>query len=128
MKIKIILILLITSLACKGQIKIGDITISDSLAKEYFLDCYQRPDTFKKKYSGISYVNGGERFMTNYEIEQKNEMENFNSWLDKNKIKVLRKYGNYKGEKYTEDEWYLVPRTPSASDFAEFIRRKNKQP
>lgn len=28
-----------------GQIKIGDITVSNDVAKEYFLDCKQKPDT-----------------------------------------------------------------------------------
>lgn len=31
-----------------AQIKIGDIIISDSLAKEYFIDCYQHPETLQK--------------------------------------------------------------------------------
>ena len=28
----------------KGQIKFGDITVPDSVAKEYFLDCWKHPD------------------------------------------------------------------------------------
>lgn len=111
-----------------AQIKIGDITISDSLAKEYFLDCHKHPDTLKKKYPNVSYADGAERMMSDLEIKQKIEMDRFNQWLDENNIKVLRKYGNHNGIKYIEDEWYLMPRQPSASDFAAFMRRKYKQP
>jgi hypothetical protein len=41
-----VLILCLLATSVKGQdIKIGDIAISDSLAKNYFLWCYQHPDT-----------------------------------------------------------------------------------
>lgn len=36
----------VVAFSCIGaQIKIGDITVSESIAKDYFLWCYQNPDT-----------------------------------------------------------------------------------
>lgn len=43
---KLLLFICLTAFTVRAQnIKIGDISISDALAKEYFLDCYKRPDT-----------------------------------------------------------------------------------
>lgn len=43
---KLIILSCLTAFTVQAQnIKIGDISISEALAKEYFLDCQSRPDT-----------------------------------------------------------------------------------
>jgi hypothetical protein len=42
---KTLILILLLSTAMFAQIKIGDITIPESTAKEYFLYCYKHPDT-----------------------------------------------------------------------------------
>ena len=46
---KTLLIFILTlSVSVEAQIKIGNITVSDSLGKAYLIDCFMRPDTLVK--------------------------------------------------------------------------------
>jgi hypothetical protein len=49
MKTLLTLILIFVCSLAFGQVKIGNITIADSTAQKYFLDCYQHTDTIKLK-------------------------------------------------------------------------------
>lgn len=42
---------LLPALTVNAQIKIGNITLPDSIVKAYLLDCYQHPDTIAKRNS-----------------------------------------------------------------------------
>lgn len=62
---KIVLFLLL-SVSVTAQIKIGNITLPDSIAEAYFLDCYIHPDTIveRKDFAGatVSYRSAMEEF------------------------------------------------------------------
>lgn len=110
--------LFLMSFACQAQIKIGDITISDSLAKEYFLDCYQYPET--------TYTGWLQHPI--YLEEVIGSLDTLDYWgIHTNRI--IERYPN-KTVKLRADtilpEYKTYPRTPSASDFAAFMRRKYK--
>ena len=95
----ILLFLLLPGFVYSQNIKIGDISISDSLAKEYFMDCYNRPDTIITQ---NGYIEGS------WYYEQ-----------DKRSIgRIIDKF---------YQECLLVPRTPSAFDFMLFMNRKYKK-
>ena len=83
MKMKELLITLIICLASvsvNGQLKIGNITVNDSIGKLYLLDCHKHPDTVKVKrmweqYSGMS------SYSYTYEQERQEKLfvESFNA-------------------------------------------------
>ena len=64
-----------------GQIKIGNITIPENLAKKYLLDCYKHPDTVMLKSMWEDKIrNNNVSFSYSYEEErhQKMRVESFN--------------------------------------------------
>ena len=93
--------LLISSQVIAQNIKIGDITLSDSLAKEYLIDCYNKPDTVT-----FSYVRS---------LDHKEKY-----FFYKHNLGVITMPDNY------IKQAYLFPRTPSAFDFMLFMNRKYK--
>ena len=103
MKITLFVILLFGFLSVWGHaqnIKIGDIAISDSLAKEYFLDCYTNPDTIQSPNT----IEGRDNIRRWEEIESK----------------AIERY-------WDAGNWYLIiPREPSAYDFMLYMNRGNR--
>lgn len=171
MKATALVILFLCSLGLKAQIKIGDITVSEAMAKEYFLDCYTHPDTLWRDLRGFSREDGlrweeiarqslctvdpppskaelAQREKENREEQRKDSLKRVND-------KVLRPHGIKKtleGKEYWFSNYsdkslncidtsalsfegdvtgyfissigYVVPRKPSAEDFAKWMRRK----
>ncbi len=53
----VVILMCLMGSAVDAQIKIGDIEITEALAKEYFFDCYAKPDTVKIYRKSHSYGN-----------------------------------------------------------------------
>lgn len=88
------------------NIKIGDIELSDSFAKEYLLDCYNRPDTIQ---TPISCIEG--------------------DWYWRKERQSIKCFYERRGnDKYGKrfDKYIIVPREPSAWDFMMYMNRKYK--
>lgn len=104
------------STIASAQIKIGDLEISDALAKEYFFDCQKRPDTIFVTRDNMLY--GGEGFNSFHD----DHGGKYFSWsavqaafpLGETKTDVLFAW------KFTR------ARIPSALDFAEWMRSKGR--
>ncbi len=112
-----ILVLPLVNVA-EAQIKIGDMEITEAIAKEYFLDCYVNPDTVRVYRKSSSYGN-----------EPRFYDDLGNRYFNRETIK--KKYLRGLAKQRTKHEWrrglegiYLKTRTPSADDFAEWFRRK----
>lgn len=99
----ILSIAVLLSLNVKAQTKIGNITLSDSEAKAYFLDCYNRPDTIPTKSQNDFSCTNCSRPMAEFDRAKKIEQVPAGS--------------------YKEERGYLIPRKPSEIDF---IRWKAK--
>jgi hypothetical protein len=114
-KMKKLLLFIVISLLltiCYGQIntkgitykdcvKIGNIILSDSLAKEYFADLYKYPDTIPNH----PYIDG----------------DDYNQRI-KNAIGIYdTNYGSF-----TNIFKWIVPRRPSEDDFVKYLLRKKK--
>lgn len=89
----------------EAQTKIGNITIPDSIAKAYFLDCYNRPDTA--------------RFESMYMLtnacgdEQNRQAEERNAIKAKDCIEVFN--------------WGCpIPRKPTEIDFIKYLKITSK--
>lgn len=94
------------------NIKIGDIEISDQMAKEYFLDCYTHPDTIQSR----QFKEG--------------------DWFDQ---KMKKRISTYHPSRKAGDSikitatdsfnfFIIVPREPSAADFRDwFIRNQQRK-
>lgn len=106
------LILLLLAISIQAQIKIGDITINESLAKEYFMDCHTHPDTVIVHRDNML-ANGVwfDRFTDNLGNK-------YSSWDD-----LLSKC--YLGEIKDTNNFFcwtfLKPRKPTAQDFSEWF-------
>lgn len=118
---KILYILLLPTLLCAQNIKIGDISISEALAKEYFLDCHQRPDTI--------FYNGSP------ELDHKLKQAIY--WYrnpkfpnPENKPQFITVTPEHRIKRKSPNMWsyalMLVPREPSAADFRDWYLRRNK--
>lgn len=117
--IKLFLLVCLTATDLLAQnIKIGDIAVSDSLAKKYFLDCYQHPDTIRNQ----PYSNGDW-------FDQK--FKKSIGWYDPNQKKTSKIYKS--GDSITFSFWgnpfdgfIIVPRDPTAADFRDWFFRITK--
>lgn len=101
----IIFIMLFPCYASTQNIRIGDLAISDSLAKEYFLDCHTHPDTIRNQ----PYKEG--------------------EWFHQKLLKKIKWYNkktyNHSPKELPMGLYIIVPREPSAADFRDwFIKQK----
>lgn len=114
-----------------GQIKIGDIEIPEKMAKEYFLDLYTKPDT----------VNAGDLIMNKGWFSPSKVI-----WSERKKriIKIIYNCSDWKEKGHPNEESFIrrikgeggfdlgilerifciIPREPSASDFAKWMRKR----
>lgn len=100
--LRILFLVLLASQVSAQGIKIGDIEIPIEMAKEYFLDCYANPDTINVfTYLGVN------RYVTS----DKETMHK----IGKLKMRAIRKKGDWE---------YIIPRKPTASDFAKWFRKR----
>lgn len=103
-KILLICFLALPFLVGAQNIKIGDISISDSLAKEYFLDCYQKPDTIPDQPISPS------------------------AWFNFKLKQSIGRYDPSNSKKFNHfQEFIIVPREPSAADFRDWYLRRSKK-
>jgi hypothetical protein len=51
MKQTLIVLLLLVAISSKGQMKIGDLTVSDSIGHRFLIWCYDHPDTIEMRTS-----------------------------------------------------------------------------
>jgi hypothetical protein len=154
---KLSLLLLLLPLSLLAQIKIGNITIPDSVAQKYFLDCYSHPDTVKPK-SEYEFYSCTNCTVSNEETQRaKNMSDDFNENLKKCNIGDVRDTVYYKASditlydgivyasfdyqkgakkitikhfdagKYVDWKGYLMPRKPSEQDFVKWYNEKNKK-
>lgn len=109
--------------SASSQIKIGDIEISEKMAMEYFLDCYQHPDTVTITPFWSSDKDATRRYK---EIVKKSlyEVKPTKAELKKNAER------DWEGEKIPYSKRgipyrYAIARQPSADDFSKwFINRR----
>lgn len=97
------------------NVKIGDITISDSMAREYFLDCYARPDTIPSQA-----FKEGDWFHEKLKHKIK--------WYSPNLAKARTTGGDSVYISFGGQLFLIAPREPSAADFRDWFlkRRKSK--
>jgi len=121
MMLKVIWILMLAGVV-NGQIKIGDIQITERIAKEYFLDCYLNPDTVR------IYAFEGLKFKSEPDWYDDYGNRYYNLESIKKKFPMGEVYVTYKSvrKKWRDRLWlaYLKARTPSESDFAEWFRKR----
>lgn len=105
MKKLLTLSLIAVSITAMAQTKIGNITISDSEAQAYFLDCYSHPDTA--------------RFESEYMMTDR--------WGDEQN-RLIRERNEQKSKDCIERfNWGCpIPRKPSETDYIKYLKRKTK--
>lgn len=67
------LVLLFSIISCNGQTKIGNLTIPDSIAQKYFMDCYSHPDTVTLKTiwdNRTKFSFGGMTYYSSYSLDE----------------------------------------------------------
>ena len=102
-----------------AQIKIGELTIPDSLAMEYFLDCNKRGEVVVNVHELPTYKNGD-----NTEVSGPySEGGLLRLQLEDERLRGIASR-TFKGKDGRTR--YVIPRTPSARDFASFMRRRAK--
>lgn len=119
--LKAIWILLLAGLV-SGQIKIGDIEISEEIAKEYFLDCYNRPDTVR------IYSFKGVRHMSEPDWYDDQGNRYYNTETIAKNFPMGEVFVTYKSvrKEWQNHYWlaYLKARTPSKDDFSKWFRKR----
>jgi hypothetical protein len=101
-----------------SQIKIGDITISDSLAREYFLDCYKKSDT-------ITVQELRDKDPYRYLYSEKGCAMS-DAWFNDIVKKSIGTIYSKSMPRYPKA--YLIARTPSAYDFGVWmVKKKGKR-
>jgi hypothetical protein len=91
-----------------GQTKIGNITVSDSVAKKFFLYLYKHPQKIKERGYWL-YDNGSGSYHISQ--EQKIADEAYNKQIADNSIGF-------------KDGCYLVPHKPTEINFIKWINKK----
>lgn len=114
MKYTVLFLLSLT--VAQAQIKIGDITVSRALAREYFLDCQTHPDTVTNPYEKNYWIVDDSATVGATYSEKEAAMRDAE---DERLTRVA--LGVFRGKDYRKR--YVVPRTPSAADFAKWLRR-----
>jgi len=123
MKTLTTLLLILTSTFCFGQTKIGNITIPDSEAQRYFLDCYRHPDTvYEKTESDGVIIHWNAEHTAGYgDPESRKQSEARKQRVDAYNADLRRiaiaKYGDSIPQKW------LVARKPSEIDFIKWKAR-----
>ena len=96
--------------------------MSDSLAKEYFLDCYTHTDTIASR----AYSEGDW-----YHRRTMNYIDLWTPFTNVNKEEVIVDADGDTILYISSDNfctfYYIVPREPSAFDFMMFMNRKNRE-
>lgn len=143
---------MVATVGVKGQSKIGNITVSDSVAKAYLLDCYNHPEKLTEK-SVYDYWSCNNCSIPGSEWDKiKDKVESYNNqlrkdaighWVDTVKYQagvdtVYEGYvfGNGKSTHYgkatiqphpagvrLDYKGYLVPRKPSEIDFIRWLAK-----
>ncbi len=131
---KILLFIFLVPIIANSQIKIGSITISDSLAKEYFFDCIKNPDTI---YVDMTTENSRKyQSLMLYEVEppecaarrEESERES-KEYEKKHPSKLLAKNDTILFISGGASWWcgrkgYAIPRKPSEEDFVKWYSNK----
>jgi len=114
-KIASVVSLLLISINVNAQIKIGDIEISEKLAKEYFFDCYNKPDTVR-----VYRVGPGPKHISLPDFYD----DLGNKYFNTKTIEKTYPRGRVKSQSYKKRLYgiYLKTRVPSKVDFAEWYR------
>lgn len=144
---KFITLLIIISLthSSYGQIKIGDITIDNKIAKEYFQDCYLHPDIvtpeqeyglpdewgreqnslIRERNNELIIRSIGKRYDTIYYEAYNDTLYDGVLWASYDFKKGVKKITieHQKAGRYIQFKGYLIPRKPSEIDF---IKWQNK--
>ena len=110
-----IFIIAFTSI-CFSQIKIGKLTVSDKLAKEYFLDLYKYPDTLTiSRDNCLDGYPGNNSFHDQYG-------NSYKTWGDVLK-RTIKEYKE--GSKYVLCGWkFFAPRKASEEDFIKWLNKR----
>lgn len=129
MMLKAIWILLMAGVV-NGQIKIGDIEISDAIAKEYFLDLYAKPDTIPYRYLVINKepYRSGEEIWSERKKKVQKTIYKCSDWKElgySSKKEFIWLIKGKDGPGRSERIFYILPREPSASDFAKWFRKRD---
>jgi len=151
---KKLLILILLPFIGISQVKIGEITITEQQAKEYFLDCYNNPDTIDGKVN--NYVETDfEKELRKIAIRQLYDTVlikahydttfnypfvnptpfgrlSYSQYLEeREKVRNISRKSGISSIKYIPDRtriiqthFYLVPRKPSEIDYIKYIKRK----
>lgn len=134
---KLILPFLLLATVAMGQTKIGNITISDSVAQKYFLNCYNFPDTVaidRPDCNGCSWSNEemksanehqheigllsiGKAYRSVYHKAGIDTLWDVENLTNGTHSKAYSKIVNFPAETTQEFIGYLVPRKPSEIDF-----------
>ena len=111
---KLLLTLLLIPCLSFGQYKIGELTIDKETFTKYILDCYRQPDTLRSK-SFYDYIDCNSCSVPQTSIDRfKVVAEEYNSYLEKNKIGMCC-YGKY-----------LIPRKPTEADFIKWVKKQKR--
>lgn len=155
--ILIVVALVGLTISVKAQTKIGELTVSDSTAKKYFLDCYNHPDTIKERSShdyGIPDCSGcsfnyndftnAEREAKDYNSQLKNNSIGkvthvvnvparidtsyyFNSFVSNKHLKQKPLITHREAYSYIEFVGWLIPRKPAEQDFIKWYAKINSK-
>lgn len=124
----ILFILSFLSFTASGQIKIGDIEVSNEVAKEYFLDCRLNPDTVWLGNVWDEKENTYRDFITShalYEVKDPVSEKNIRDFELAHPTKIGHTHNGglyYATECYAGEymRGYAIPRNPTAEDFAKW--------
>ena len=134
------------SLGVNAQVKIGNITVTESTAKEYFLFCYQNPDTsrwfydytvtkaMKEKHKRLSerldkaknYADTLDVFRTDSTISRCRQLRPDEAYLSNNNVGHISKTREIHGETFYYIA-YLTKHEPTAQDFSEWYIKQGKK-
>jgi len=144
-----ILFFVLISTAMNAQIKIGNITLPDSIAKEYLLDCYSHPDIVQLRHTMDFYDNLPLEKFHNTPYKNTGIQDSMDLMLKTHGSIVYSGYsrtlinGNYEEAKRKSEEqnayiktnsigkikdawgweWYLIPRKPTEIDLIKWLAK-----
>jgi hypothetical protein len=103
-----------------AQIKIGHITISDSIAKDYFNDCQKNPDTLwiRVRYQFLTHEDS---IILGASVKMFGESYDY---TPPPKEIIDKSIGYIYATVDRQKVGYVIPRTPSADDFAKWFLRR----